>query len=225
MRDFLEAAIEAQGRAGLVKVSDLTMETMRLTRDNPGLTAGQWFSHMIFADSIGRPGVRAPGELHDLLINAIGHRNFDLNDKGLAVYSLKENGNELSKGAPGTRDHEIRLTMKPEEKVTYNMTVALTEGDVYKFQYPVTVEVEFRAHALQGAVHWDGEEAGHVDYVIQKPGDVLNFPLTASGTCDSVNRPDGTCSDYAYVQIFNNGSKVPVAKKRFYLRILTNTAK
>jgi hypothetical protein len=33
------------------------------------------------------------------------------------------------------------------------------------------------------------------------------------------NREDGSCVDYAYVKVYNNGEDRPVAKKRFYLRI------
>jgi hypothetical protein len=228
MRDFMESAIAAQGMPGLHKVADLVMENMRLTRDNPALTAGGWFTHMLFADSLGRDGVRAPNELHDLLVAALGKRNFSFDDQGLATYALHADGQGLPAGGSdivggqtGARDHEIKLTMKPTDTVTYHMSVTLKDGDTFKFQYPVTVAVEFKTHALQGAVHWVGEEQDPRVFTIQKAGDVLNFDLQATGQCDSINRPDGTCSDYAYVQIINNGQKLPSAKKRFYLRIKT----
>jgi hypothetical protein len=102
------------------------------------------------------------------------------------------------------------------------MSVQLADGDKYKFQYPVTVSIEFSKHALQGAVHWVGMEQDPRNYTIQNPGDVLNFDLQASGTCNYVNRPDGTCSGYAYVQIINKDGTKPVAKKRFYLKIKTD---
>jgi hypothetical protein len=221
LRDLLVAAMARDGLKGLHKVSDLTMETMRLTRDNPALTAGGWFNHMLFADQLGRKGVRAPGELGALVREALASRNFSFDDQGLATYKLKANGAEIDAGKPGSRGFEIRHELAAGEKVTYEMAVELKDGNAYKFQYPVTVRVEYRKWALQGAIKWEGEETSSVDYTIAAPGQTLVFPVSAYGQCDSINREDGSCSDYAYVQIINAGQTKPAAKKRFYLRIKT----
>ncbi|MEO7161935.1 MAG: hypothetical protein ABI041_03345, partial [Bdellovibrionia bacterium] len=52
--------------------------------------------------------------------------------------------------------------------------------------------------------------------------------LQVTGTCDEINRTDGSCVDYADVLVFdlaNSGIPAevmkPIAKKRFYLRVLT----
>ena len=83
------------------------------------------------------------------------------------------------------------------------------------------MKVEFHKGALQGAIHWEGEENSPIAYTLNSEEDVADINLTASGTCDAVNQPDGSCKDYAYIQIFNNGheSEKPSAKKRFYLKI------
>src|SRR5439155_8310508 len=95
MRDLMVAAIQKMGRDGLMKIGDLTMETMRLTRDHPGLTAPEWFGHMVFADSLGRAGVRAPGELHDLILGAVGKRNFTLDGTAPAALHLRKGQDEI----------------------------------------------------------------------------------------------------------------------------------
>ncbi|MBI4403683.1 MAG: hypothetical protein HY537_05965 [Deltaproteobacteria bacterium] len=65
-----------------------------------------------------------------------------------------------------------------------------------------------------------GEESQPLAYTLNSEADLLPIDLTVSGKCDEVNRPDGSCVDFAYIQVWNNGeSKKPQAKKRFYLRI------
>jgi len=54
---------------------------------------------------------------------------------------------------------------------------------------------------------------------LNAPGDVLPLQVAASMKCDEINQPDGTCKDYAYIQVFNKGEDRPRAKKRFYLKI------
>ena len=56
-------------------------------------------------------------------------------------------------------------------------------------------------------------------YEIASAADSLIIPLKASTKCETVNQPDGSCKDYAYVQIFNQGQTKPLAKKRFYLNL------
>ena len=59
-------------------------------------------------------------------------------------------------------------------------------------------------------------------YTLKSENDVAKIPLATTGQCDEFNRDDGSCVDYASVQILNNGQDItsrPVAKKRFYLRM------
>ena len=71
----------------------------------------------------------------------------------------------------------------------------------------------------EGAIDWVGEDTEPLVYVVNGPNEPLTIDLAVRGTCDAINRSDGSCSDFAYVQVFNRGAVKPVAKKRFYLRI------
>jgi hypothetical protein len=221
MRDILDLANKKYGpEAGLAKVTDLTMEAMRLTRNNPGLTAQGWFGHMLFADELAS-SVRAPGDLADLINQALASRNFSWDGTVGAELIIKNGATVLTSETEGAREHPIRLSMATDEVVNYNLKVSLKSVSNYQFQYPVTVKVEFHKGALQGAVHWVGEENSPLVYTLNSEADELDIPLTATGSCDQINQPDGSCKDYAYIQIFNNGheSEKPSAKKRFYLKI------
>ena len=219
MNDLLIAAMTKYGRPGLTKVTDLTLETMRLTRNHPGLTAVDWFQHMLFADSLGA-SVRRPGELRDLIVKALAGRNFHLDTAPVAQFALKNGNDEILAGAPGSRQNPIRVKMAQSEAKSYHMSVQLKSSTSYSFKYPISIKVVFQGGPLQGAIHWTGKEQSPVIYTLTKESDAAQFDLTASGKCDAVNRPDGSCVDYAYVQVWNNGeAKKPVAKKRFYLRI------
>jgi hypothetical protein len=112
------------------------------------------------------------------------------------------------------------VKLAKDASVTYTLNASLQSTDTYKFQYPVKVRVGLRGGPIQGAVHWVGEETEFVDYTLNSEADVVSIPLTATGTCDAVNRDDGSCVDFAYIKIFEKGKDdKPVAKKRFYLRI------
>ncbi len=220
MNDLLQASIKAQGHKGLEKVTDLTLETMRLTRDNPGLTAQDWFGHMLFADERGSAN-RAPGELRSLIIGALEGRNFSLEGKKSANYSLSYNGREIAPGTPGSRQSPMPVHMAVTDSQSFQLKVALTDGEAYKFQYPVNVKVFLKSGPIQGAIRWEGEDQEPLTYTIKGPGETLPIDLKISGKCDFANRDDGSCVDYAYVQIWDAQSvKKPVAKKRFYLRVL-----
>jgi hypothetical protein len=221
MSDILKLANQKFGaEAGLAKVTDLTMEAMRLTRNNPGLTAQGWFGHMLFADEL-KSSVRNPGDLADLINQALASRNFSWDGSVGADFIIKNGTEVVTSETQGSREHPIRLTMAADETVNYNLKVSLKSVANYKFQYPVTVKVEFHKGALQGAVHWLGEENSPLVYTLNSEADELDINLSASGTCDTINQPDGSCKDYAYIQIFNNGHETekPSAKKRFYLKI------
>ena len=221
MNDLLEASIKKYGREGLTKVTDLTLETMRLTRDYPGLTANGWFDHMIFADELGHGNIRKGGELKPLIIDALNGRNFNLEGSTIASYSLKNGQDEVLAGTPGSRQRPIPITLKPTETATYNLAVALKDGTNYSFHYPVQVKVVLRGGPLQGALRWKDEDTQPMLHTLNSEADVAHINLTATGVCDEVNRPDGSCVDFAYIQIFNNQDTAkPVAKKRFYLRLI-----
>jgi len=80
--------------------------------------------------------------------------------------------------------------------------------------------VNYTGGALEGGVHWLNEENGSLTFVLNSESEVAKFNLGTAGVCDEINRPDGSCVDYAYIQIWNHGETLkPQAKKRFYLRV------
>lgn len=215
MRDLLELAKQKFGLSGVDKVGDLTLETMRLCRNHPGVTANIWFEHMLFADELGHSPVREKGELKDLILAALAQRNFGLQNQKQAEFKVTYAGKELNDSGPGSRGSPIPVA----DIMNYDLQVALTDGELYKFAYPVRVRVQLTQGPLQGAIHWQGEEGQYLEYTLEKPEDVLNIHLAIGDKCDWVNRNDGSCVDFAYVQIWPAGAKSPVAKKRFYLRL------
>lgn len=222
MKDMLDAAVAADSQNGLKKMVDLTLEAMRLCRDNPGLTAKAWFEHMLFADELGRPGVRDSGEMRQVILSSLAGRNFRMDDQPVAKLTLMNltSGQEVTDAGLGSRRRPLPVHLEPSSSVTYDLSVALQGTDQYQFHYPVTVKVQLRGGPIQGAIHWANEESQPLLFTLNSESDVAHIPLTASGTCDYSNRDDGSCVDYAYVQIWNNGeTDKPVAKKRFYLKI------
>ncbi len=220
MNDLLVSAMARDGKEGLHKVTDLTMETMRLTRNHPGLTAVDWFEHMLFADEMGREGVRAPGELRQMILKALNGRNFNLEGTAPAALVVKNGADELGSTGPGSRGNPIKVKLDDQKTAEFNMEVSVKNSTHYQFKFPVTVKVNFTGGALEGGVHWLNEEAGSLTYVLNSETELAKFTLGTDGKCDEVNRPDGSCVDYAYVQIWNQGETVkPQAKKRFYLRV------
>jgi len=220
MHDLLDAVYTEQGRAGLKKVTDLTLESMRLCRNHPRLTADEWFNHMLFADELGAEGVRAPGELRPFILHALAGRNFDLGGRAVAKFVLKNRDEEVLNEGPGSRGTPIRVELAPDQSASFPLSVSLSNSEVYGFKFPVTVKVEYRKGALQGAIHWLDEEKGPKAVVLSSPEELARVDVGVSGTCDYSNRDDGSCVDYAYVQIWNDGeTDEPRAKKRFYLRV------
>lgn len=220
MRDLLMAAIEKYGRDGLLKVGDLTLETMRLCRNHPGLTAELWFSHMLFADQLGQGKVRAPGELAGLIAASIAGRNFSFaGSSKSAKFNIMHAAQFVESGSEGSRNRPIRVSLPPEGKASFNIQITAEDGDEVHFQYPMTVKVQLRGGPLQGAIHWEGEENRVLEYPLQGPGEVLSIDLTVTGRCDEVNRGDGSCVDFAYIQLWPLGASSPIGKKRFYLRL------
>jgi hypothetical protein len=224
MHDILNAAMDRWGIEGVHKVADLTLETMRLTRHHPHLTAADFFDHMLFADELGRPGVRESGELRTLISQSLASRNFVRGSEIAANLSLTHDGKEVLAGKPGSRDFEIPLELGADESKALPIQFSVTDGTHYKFHYPLKARLyKSERGALQGAIHWDGEENGPVELSIDAAGQIVETSVVVSGKCDYVNREDGSCSDYVYLLIFDEtvSQDMPVAKKRFYARVKT----
>lgn len=217
MNDMLLTSISYEGQAGLAAFTDLTLETMRLTRNHPSLSASGWFEHMIIADTLGS-SVRAPGKFKTIIEDALKSRNFSF-DAGFkpAQMTVTYNDTELTASSPASREKPL-TPCGQDGLVSYDLKLKLTGGDSNFIKFPATVKVEYKKGALQGAIKWVGEEVNPQVYTINSAKEVLNLPIKASMECDAVNQPDGSCKDYAYIQIWNSGSK-PIAKKRFYLQL------
>jgi hypothetical protein len=219
MRDLMVLAVKKEGHAGLVKVTDLTLDAMRLARNHPALTANDWFESILFADRLGHKGMRAPGEMSDLVTQALNHRNYRFDHGAPADLKVVTEDGVLTNETKGSRYNPYRHTLKEGESVSHDIQISLTNSDTYKFIYPVTVEVQFNGGPLQGAVKWEDEAAGSKTFVLNSEADIAKVKLTALSGCDSINREDGSCQDFAYILIKNAGETRPVAKKRFYVRI------
>lgn len=218
MNDMLVTVISYEGKAGLIAFTDLTLETMRLTRNHPSLSASDWFEMMIYADSLGS-SVRSPGKFKQLINDSLVSRNFSFsNSFKPADMKVTFDGTELTSSSPASR--EKPLTPCGENGVvSYDLKLSLRSGDANFIKFPATVKVEYKKGALQGAIKWIGEESNPQIYTVNSEDELLNIPLRASMNCESVNQPDGSCKDYAYLQIWNQGSEKPIAKKRFYLNL------
>lgn len=219
MKDIMDLSLAKFGRPGLAKMTDLTLETMRLARNHPALTANDWFEHMLFADQLGQVNLRAPGEMHDLIISALNSRNYRLDRGPVAQFTVKMGDQELTNVSDGSRGKPIVRQLKDGVESSYNLTFKLVSSDVYPFKYPVTLELNYEGGPLEGSLKWKGKENGAQKIVIEKESDTVNATVTALGTCSAVNRPDGGCSDYVYMKVYNAGENHPAAKKRFYVRL------
>jgi hypothetical protein len=225
MRDFMLFVIKDKGEKGLDQVADVVLETMRLSRDFPGLTAADWFTHLLYADSRGHEGVRAPGELSPYIHKAMASRNYKFNSDEAAKFKLVNvaDQKEVIPGGPGSRSKPIDVNMAKDAQQSFEITASLKNSDEYQFVFPARVHVQYNGWARQGPIHWVGEENGPLEFTLKDENDLVHIPLTITGTCDYVNNNDGTCSDYVYVEIFNANQSLtdyPVAKKRFYLRVV-----
>ncbi len=218
MKDMLAVVVAEQGRLGLVAFTDLTLEAMRLTRNHPALSAAGWFEHMLYADELGS-AVRESGEYKDIIVNSLAARNFAFASSFRpAEMNVKFNDTVLTSASDASREKPL-TPCDASGIVSYDLKVSLTEGDSGFISFPATVKVEYKKGALQGAIKWIGEETNPHVYTVNSAEEILSIPVKASMTCDTVNQPDGSCKDYAYVQIFTEGGEKPVAKKRFYLKI------
>lgn len=217
MNDMLDAVIKKEGREGLYDFTDLTLETMRLTRNHPALTARLWIEHMLYADELGSE-VRSAGQYKKIILKALERRNFGFGNFQEAKMQVTFESGELTNISPASRDRPL-VECGVDEIVSHNLKIKLTKGDASFIKFPATVKVEYQKGALQGAIKWEGEETNPTSYLINSEDEILDVPLRASMDCETVNQPDGSCKDYAYLQVFNPGEVKPVAKKRFYLKL------
>lgn len=221
LHDILAKVMQQDGLLGLKKVTDLTLEAMRLTRNHPELTANEWFSHMLFADELGNLPLRRPGEMRAIIEEALAGRNFSLEGLAPAEFKLMNGEHEIDSTGFGSRAQPIPVKLTAQESKDFRLRVQLKSSETYSFKYPVVIKVQLRQGPIQGAIRWKNESDEPHEYVLRDEKDTALIPLSVGGTCDEVNRPDGSCVDYAYVQIWNNGEKEEAqAKKRFYLRVI-----
>jgi hypothetical protein len=218
MNDMLTLSLRAFGRQGLIGLADLTMEAMRLTRNHPALSARAWFEHMAYADELGS-SFRSQGQFKSIIDEALASRNFAFRASFKpASMRVKYGDTLLTNASQASRDKPI-ISCGKDGVVSYDLNVSLTSGDAEFIKFPAIVKVEYKKGALQGAIKWEGEEVNPQTYRIASAEEVLTLPIRASLECDFVNQPDGSCKDYAYVQVFNESSQKPIAKKRFYLKL------
>lgn len=207
---------------GLQMMTDLTLDAMRLSRNHPALGEKEWFEHMLFADELGSNNIRKSGDFRQLILAALAKRNFSMDSASHAEFIFKANGNDVIAGQLGSRSKPIPVTLKAGETKPFYLSVQLKNSAVYKFKFPVQVRVRLAGGPIQGAIHWKDEERSPFVYTLKSEADTVKIPLVATAQCDEVNRDDGSCVDYASVQILNDGQDVnskPLAKKRFYLRV------
>lgn len=226
MKDMLDAANQTFGsQQGLAKMTDLTLTTMRFTRNHPALTANDWFEHMLYVDELGKEGLRKPGEMKAIIETALAGRNFSLAGNKAAGFHVAFQGAEagtvkaLKSTGSGSRNSPILVTLNKGDQDIFMLNAKLESSSVYSFHYPVEVVAQYNGGPLQGAIHWVGEEKGSTRVVLNSESDIAGIPLEVTAECDSINREDGTCVDYVYVQVFENGKTRPTAKKRFYLKV------
>lgn len=221
MNDMLVKAIAIWGRDGLKKMTDLTLEAMRLARNHPGLTANDWFEQMIFADKLGRPGLREPNEMTAIIHEALQSRNFRMDRGPVAKFTVMNDTSELTDSSLGSRYNAIPVRLSEGEESTYSLSMQVTPSEFFQFRYPLRISVGLNGGPLEGAVKWKNEETGPFELTLNSANDIAKINLTALPGCDFVNREDNSCSDYAYIQIYNAGDVKPFAKKRFYVRVMT----
>ncbi|MEI8026925.1 MAG: hypothetical protein WCI18_11315 [Pseudomonadota bacterium] len=222
---MLDAMMDKFGdREGILRMTDLTLETMRLTRDHPRLTAEVWFEQMKYVDTLNReiPTLnRQAGQLLEIINQSLAKRNYSPSQTP-AKFEIKYKDSILTDRGEGSRASPILVDANGPKIQTYELNLSLIDGDSTKFKFPVTIRVAFRGGALQGAMKWVGEDVGPIDVMLDSPESKVTLPIQVdTSTCDFINRNDGGCQDYAYLQVFNAGdldAGQPIGKKRFYLR-------
>ncbi|NBT59481.1 hypothetical protein EBT16_11920, partial [bacterium] len=125
LHDILQKAMEKEGLLGLQKVTDLTLEAMRFTRNHPELTATEWFSHLLFADDLGHLPLRRPGELRATIEEALNGRNFSLTGAATADFKLMNGQQDIKSTGYGSRAQPLPVKLRPGESKDFQLRVQL----------------------------------------------------------------------------------------------------
>jgi hypothetical protein len=126
---------------------------------------------------------------------------------------------EITAYSAGSRNFPISVNLAKEQIAHYDLGVQLKSSDTFAFHYPIKIQARYAGGALQGAIHWVGKEAGTRTWTLNNESETLTIPLDVRGQCDEINRQDGSCVDYAAIDVVDSSEK-PIAKKRFYLRVV-----
>ncbi|SMF26847.1 hypothetical protein [Pseudobacteriovorax antillogorgiicola] len=225
MMDMTDAAIKRFGiHDGLARSSELIFETMRLTRDHPGITAEVWFEHMIFADSLNRPfqlpsgAIREAGEMRSLIMDALKSRNFAFAQSDTpASFTVEFEDTVLSSRSLASRGNPIKLDLNDDETKSFTLRFTTANGSAFRFKYPLSIEIDYEGGPLQGSVDWLGQDREPQRVTISQAEASVEHTVTARGRCETINRSDNTCSDFVYLKLFQSGDSEPIGKKRFYV--------
>jgi hypothetical protein len=219
LRDLSEKIIQDQGYPGFRKFADLLFDSMRLSRNNPGLDLQEWFRHMLFADELGKPGLREKGEFATKLGEVLKARNFSFDPADSASLPIMVVGYEaLTNSSPGSRYNKIEFDLQQNETKTFHLKIKIQDGNLTKFKYPVRLRISYRGGPLQGSSKFLNEETPQ-EWTLTQSGQEIDAPITVLAGCDSINRNDNRCSDFAYIQVINSGDTLPIGKKRFYVNV------
>jgi hypothetical protein len=222
LADLLFTLCREQGdETGLKKSADLVFAAMRFSRDHPELSEQNWYENLLYADELGHDPVRQPGELREAITQSFQRRNFSPRPAERLQFTLENQGEAVEAGKRGSRDTPIELTFGANETAhTYPVTVRFSAGST---PGPYTIEVDYKTGALQGAIHWQGEDEPVQRIAVTAASATLPLHLTPTATCDTINTGDGSCSDYVYIKLLDSQNRV-VGKKRFYVKIIRDKA-
>lgn len=223
LKDLLDAAVEKHGQAGVRMIADMTMEAMRLARSHPGLDGQGWLDRLLYADQLGRKGLREPGQFKELIQAAYKSRNY--RTPGGAKFNIVWAKSSLemidiTSESQGSRYNPIAVKSNETDSHSWPIKISVKDSGFYSFKFPLMVKVRFEGAPLQGAIHWAGEDQSDFQtlYLNNEYEEQL-FDARIQATCERYNKPGKTCSDYLYFELFNDGDSKPVAKKRFYLSL------
>jgi hypothetical protein len=213
MKDILDQAISRWGRAGLEKVADLTLETMRFIRNHPGLTEQEWIEKLRFTDSRAS-SKRVANELAPLITKALAGRNFAADTALQARALLKIDGREPQRGE-ASFNRPLETTFGVARPI--ELSLSLVDGESYSFTYPLRVFLRSDAGAA-GPVDWVNEDAGPQVAVLNAAGDEAKFLTGTTGQCDVLNAALG-CLEGLVVDVFPAGATRPLLRKRVFVQV------
>ncbi|MBF0205396.1 MAG: M36 family metallopeptidase [Oligoflexia bacterium] len=235
LHDVMTNTRVAARKEGIKNFVALTLESMRLTRNHPALDESNWFRHMLFVDRI------HGGKLSQIIVKRLAARNLSLNQESdsAAIKVMVDNSRQLEFKGEGSREEPILHRLSVGEVARHQLSISLSDGNLFKFQYPITLKVQYNGGPLQGAIHWKDEETKSNNdrnnkndnnqrlYHFNGPTEKVNLDLVANDKCDYINTNDGGCVDFVYLLFFRGKAgdptraidSKPFAKKRFYLKV------